>query len=223
MNSRKASGAAAVVVLAALVLLAGCNILGPAGYFLVGPEATPAVFRLDPEKTAVVFVDDRANQVPTRSTREIIGRVAEEDMLANGAVKDMVQSRRVQTVIAAERSGRPLGIVEVGQAVQAKTVVYAVVERFVLSEDGQTYAPVASLRVKVIDVETDSRLFPVPDAGDEYYNLVIRVPVQTGSPPTTSAGLTTAYQDLARWTGRALGRMFYDASNEIRDSSRLSK
>lgn len=210
------------LLLCAAVFVGACNIVGPLGYFVAGPPAIPAVYVPDPKQIGVVFIDDRSNQVPTRGTREIIGRIAEEEMLANGVFLDMVQSRRVQSVVSAERYGHPLAIADVGEAVQAQTVVYAVVDKFVLSEDGTTFAPVALLRVKVVDVATKKRLFPAEDSPEEYQPLAVRVPTQTGSVPPSNNARTQAFQDLARWTGRSLARMFYDF-NEISRPSRLGE
>lgn len=192
------------------LFLGACNIVGPLGYFVVGPQAIPAVHTLDPTRTTVVFIDDRANQAPTRAIREIIGRVAEDELLSSGVVKDMVQSRRIQSVVASERYGKPLGIAEVGQAVQADVVIYAALDRFTLSEEGQLLSPLAVMRVKVIDSATSQRLFPAPDAQDEYFTLTVRVPEQAGPVPNNSNSRSQAFQDLARWAGRGLAQMFHD-------------
>lgn len=226
MTTNQRVGPGRIAAVAALVLLpallSACNIVGPLAYFAMGPEAVPAVHGLDPAKTTVVFVDDRSNRIPTRATREIIGKTAEEDLLGNGAVKDMVKSSRVHTVVAAERYGRPTGIAEVGAAVQAQVVIYAYVDRFVLTEDNQSVAPAARLRVKVIDVASTERLFPPPDSEEEYYDLNVRVPVQSSQLPTTAAARQQVEQELARWCGRALARMFRE-TKDLSDPTRLDR
>lgn len=204
------------VVLAGLLALPGCNILGPAIYFAAGPEKIPAVFELDKTKTTVIFVDDRTNRVPSRATRDIIGKTAEDAMLENGVVLDMIQSRRVQSVIARERFGKPMGIAEVGATLGAKVVIYCWIDEFSLSADGQSLLPTAAVRVKVIDVESRARLFPGPEAATEWHVLRVAPPPQQGMLSGTLAEKTKAEQDLARWVGRELAGMFYARSPELR-------
>lgn len=192
---------------------AGCNIAGPALYFLHGPDKTPAVFTLDKHKSTVVFIDDRTNRIPSRATRDLIGITAEEALLAEDVVADMVQSRKIQTVVARERYGKPLGIAEVGRAVDAKVVVYAWVDQFTLSTDGQTFAPTAALRIKVIDAESGQRLFPGPDT-DGWFAFSVAVPAQQGVAPDTSALRQRSEQSLARYTGQSLARLFYEHFSE---------
>ncbi len=194
-------------------LPAGCNIAGPALFFIHGPEKVPAVHTLDPARSAVIFIDDRTNRIPSRATRDLIGTTAEEELLNEGLVKDMVQSRKIQSVVARERYGKPLGIAEVGRAVDAKVVIYAWVDQFTLSTDGQTFAPAAALRVKIVDVDSGKRLFPGPDT-DGWYGLNVVVPPQQGVAPDSTADRQRAEQGLARHVGKSLARMFYQHEAE---------
>lgn len=203
------------LALGAAWLAGGCNIVGPAVYFIGGPEKIPAVYTLPKDRTAVVFVDDRTNRIPSRATREIVGKTAEELLLENGAVKDMVQSRRVQTVIARERFGKPMGIAEVGKTLEAQTVIYCWVDDFSLSADGQALLPSAALRVKVIDAESRERLFPPADDATGWHVLRVTPPPQQGALGASLAERNKAEQDLARWVGRAIAGLFYERSSEL--------
>ena len=187
----------------------GCNIAGPAFYFLHGPDKVPAAFTLDKKASTVVFVDDRTNRIPSRATRELIGTTAEETLLSEGVVLDMVQSRKIQAVVARERFGRPMGIADVGRAVDARVVIYAWVDSFTLSTDGQTFAPAASLRIKVIDVASGQRLFPTGE-GDGWFPLSVAIPTQQGTAPSSSSERLQSEQDLARYVGRSLAEVFYE-------------
>ncbi len=198
----------ALLASVAAALAGGCNIAGPAFYFLHGPEKVPAAYTLDKAKSTVIFLDDRTNRIPSRATRDLIGKTAEEDLLNQGIVADMVQSRKIQTVVARERYGKPMGIAEVGRAVDARVVIYAWVDQFTLSTDGQTFAPAAALRLKVVDAETGARLFPPPDT-DGWYALSVVVPPQQGNTPDGSAPRQQAEQNLARYVGQSLARVFY--------------
>lgn len=199
-------------------VLGGCNIVGPAVYFAVGPDKIKPVYTLDPAKTTVVFLDDRSSRIPSRATRELIGQTAEEELLNKGVVKDMVQSRRIQAVVARERYGKPLGIAQVGRAVEADVVIYCWVDEFTFSTDGQSFAPGATLRVKVVDAHTKERLFPAPEIPDGWHILRISPPTQQGSAPATTSERAEAERNLARWVGREIAGMFYE-----RDPSTLPK
>lgn len=205
----------AFILILLTLALAGCNIVGPAVYFAVGPDKIKAVHTLEKDRTTVIFLDDRTNRIPSRATREVVGQTAEEILLQEGVVKDMVQSRRVQSVIARERFGKPMGIAEVGQALEAQVVIYAWVDEFTLSTDGQSLLPSATVRVKVIDAVSRERLFPAADDPTGWYVLRVSPPPQQGSLGTTLAERTKAEQDLARWVGRALAGMFFDRSPEL--------
>lgn len=205
-----ARGAAAALLACAALGLASCNILGPATYFVLGPDKVPAAFTLDKNKTAVVFVDDRANRIPSRASREMIGKTCEEALLEKRVVKDMIQSRSLQAVVARERFGKPMAIADVGRAVNADVVIYAWVDSFSMTADGQTYLPTASLRVKVIDCATTERLFPASTATEAWHPLTISLPQQQGFVPSSNAEVAKAEQDLARWVGIALARLFFE-------------
>ncbi|HZW07037.1 MAG TPA: hypothetical protein VFF65_07925, partial [Phycisphaerales bacterium] len=194
----------------ATLTLAGCNLFAGAYLIAHGPEKVKAVFTLPKERTAVIALDDRGSVIPQRNLRDVIGKTAEEELLTRQLVKEMVASRLASAVMARERSGVPMGIAELGQAVKADVVIYVVMDQFTLSEDGTTLSPLATGRVKVVDSATGKRLGPPEDGANDYYQLVVRLPAQAGTASSTSAQLQQL-QDLARLTGLGLSRLFYDA------------
>lgn len=210
-----------VALVASPLWLGGCNILGPAMYFAIGPDKVPAAFELPKDRPAVIFVDDRTNRIPQRSVRELIGTVAEKAILENRASRNMIESRRVQAVVARERFGKPMGIAEVGAALEAEIVIYAWVDQFTLTPDGQTFAPSSQLRVKVIDATTKERIFPPPQA-EPWHMVSVKVPTQQGAPPATNAERLQAEENLARWVGRQLARQFFEHETTL-DPSRLDE
>lgn len=199
-------------VLAAGAPLGGCNLAGPVLAVVAGPTDNSALYTLPKERTTVVFIDDRANRIPSRSARERVGLTVERTLLQKGVVKDMVQSRLVLSAVRTERFGEPMTIAEVGRSVKADTVIYATVDAWSLSPDGQTYAPQAILRVKVVDAETDERLWPADtqDTPGGYELLQVTVPEQSTSIPQGTSGMAQANADLASWVGLRLAQMFYD-------------
>jgi hypothetical protein len=191
---------------------AGCNILGPIMMVASGPPTAPAAFTIPEGKSAVIIIDDPANRVPQRSLREVIGRTAEQDMLERKAAKDMIQSGQALAVLARERFGQKQTIDALGRSLKADIVIYATVDVFTLTDDGQTFAPRSAMRVKVVDSATGDRLYP-PESVTEWHPIAVRLPPQAIESPVGQSGATgmqmQAFQDLAGLTGVALGRMFY--------------
>lgn len=212
MTRRLRLALAGVLMLAAAG--AGCNIVGPAVYFIGGPAKVKPQFTLPDDRPAVVFVDDRGSVLPTRATRQRIAQTAERTLLDGKAVSksEIISSDSVLTVSAQERFGKPLGIAEVGRAVGAKTVVYATVEQFTLSLNGQEFEPTAKLRVKVIDSESRRRLWPGADR--EWFELTIKPERRSANLPRTLAERSNAEYALAEETGRGLGRLFVEYVSE---------
>jgi hypothetical protein len=192
---------------AAALPTAGCNVIGPIAMVVAGPPKTQAQYTLPVDKTAVIVIDDRASRTPQRSLRDVVGRTAEEELLRRGLVKDMVKSNVALGVLARERFGEPMTIAELGTALKAQTVIYATVDEFSLSPDGQTFSPFSRLRVRVVDAQSGERLFPPPGTTD-WAPLNVDIPTQATENPAGGAQ-STALQDLARVTGLALAQMFY--------------
>jgi type IV secretory pathway protease TraF len=191
---------------AALSLAAGCNIVGPAFVLVHGPEKVPAAHTLEPGRPTVVLIDDRASHVPRRALRAAMAAEAERVLLKERALTDMISGQSALAAASVERDGRPLPITEVGRAVGAEVVIYATVDEFTLSPDGQTFVPTARLRVKVIDAVNDRRLWPEDRAG---YTLLSRVPPKQGTAPTTLSEQARAEDELAKQAGLDLARLFF--------------
>lgn len=201
---------AGVAVAVAAAGLVGCNIVGPAAYFIGGPAKVPPQYVLPKDQSAVVFIDDRANVLPSRAARQRVAKSAERTLLDGKAVGkgDIIGSDAILSFASQERFGKPTGIAEVGQAVNAATVIYATVDSFGLSPDGVEYAPFASARVKVVDSKSRRRLWPGADR--EWANVEFRSPTRVGSAPTTNAERINAENRLAENLGIAIARLFVE-------------
>lgn len=194
------------------MLPAGCNIVAPVALLVHGPEKTEAKFALPPDKPTVVFVDDRNSVLPSRAIRQRISKAAEKTLIASKVLTvDMISSDAIFPVAASERFSKPKSIAEIGKAVGAKTIIYATVDTFALTTDGAEFAPIAKLRVKVIDVETEARLWPSADsdaAQQQWFPLTYEYETRSKQLPRTNAEKTTADQALADKIGAALGNLF---------------
>lgn len=200
---------AASLALAALAL-PGCNIVGPAVAIIEGPPTIPAQTELQPDRSHVIFVDDRANNTPRRSLRVTIGREAEETLIAEGVVEqqNMIAAQSALRVAMSEPADEPLAIADVGRAVGAGVVIYLTIDAWTLSKDGVTYSPLVAGRVKLIDAESRARLWPGTDRGFQF-----RVEPQTRAAdlPSSLAERSQAHNDLAQRTGQALAKLFYES------------
>ncbi len=198
----------AIALGVAAACLAGCNIFGTALYFVHGPEKTEPLYTLDPDRPTVVFIDDRANILPRRTLRQTIADTAEAELLKDGAVKSAVASRAAMGAATADKADDPMRIVDIGKAVQAEVVIYAVIDQFAVSPDGQSYAPAIAMRVKVIDVTNDKRIWP-PEDEKRGILIVSKPEVQQGFTPQNLSEATQSENAAARRAGLALAQLFY--------------
>ncbi len=204
------TGAGLAAILAAAVLgAAGCNILGPAWYFIEGPPKQPAQFTLDANRPTVVFVDDTANRLPSRALRGDIATSAEKHILAEELLlKDhLIDSRGAFQAASADRFGQQLSITEIGRSVQAEVVVYISIDEFGISPDGVTFAPVGVARVIVVDAKNDQRLWPANAGGQR---IRVQLNERQGAAPTSRADSLQAQRELAIQIGRAAAELFYE-------------
>nr|MCU0689086.1 hypothetical protein [Phycisphaerales bacterium] len=156
-----------------------------------------------------------------RSLREVIGRTAEQELLAQKKVNTMISSSQALGVLARERFGERMTIDELGKALKADVVIFVAMDDFALTQDGQSISPLSRLRLKVVNVADGARLFPKPAAGTaEWFDLRVTLPAQSMERPT-GAALMQANQDLARITGDQLAKVFYehipDAPTRLRE------
>lgn len=199
-------------LIAALLALAplgisGCNIAGPAFYFIHGPEKIKKVHTLDKDRSTVIFIDDRLNRVPRRALRAAIGETAEKTLMKQGVVKEMISSTSAMQAAGNDRGGNPLPIIEIGRAVKADVVIYVTVDQFSLSRDGQSFAPAAAVRVKVLDVSSGERAWPEAATG---HPLNVNVNVRQGIAPENNNDRFAAEDELAALLGLEIAGLFYD-------------
>jgi len=207
MRSKSAVLALSLVAAAFAPTIAGCNIIGPAYVLLHGPPKQPAQYTLDPERSVVVFVDDRSNVLPRRALRQIIGESAQKSLLASGDVTNVIDSRDALAAASRDKFDQPMTIVDIARSVQAETVIYVSVEQLALSEDGQSVSPVASAWVKVIDATDEKRLWPEDKAGAR---VGIRPRFEQGFTPQSQADVARAQNAVAERLGVAIAQVFYD-------------
>lgn len=207
--------ASLVALLLTYAALPGCNIVGPAVYFIHGPAKVKPQFELPPDRPAVVFIDDRNNILPSRAARSRVAKSAEQTLLKGKAVakSEIVSSDALLPIATQERFGKPTGIAQAGELVGAEVVVYAKLEGFGLSPDGQQFAPTAVASVKVVDAKARKRLWPTSENG-EWRTVEASIPTRTGTLPRTLSERTLAENELADILGRNIARLFVEYEAE---------
>ena len=198
-----------ILVSATLLLVPGCNIVGPIMMIAQGPGEVEKVFELDPNLRTVIFIDDPANKIAQRRTRAQIGEAAQNALMRRNKIREenMIDTRSAMQV-AANGDGS-LSITEIGEAVGAEIIVYGLVTNFQLTGDGVDLDPVAEVEVKVFDVVNHARLYPAP--GEPGYRSKF-AGSRSGDRfmPTTRTDRLRAQNELAVITGEGLSQLFYD-------------
>lgn len=214
MFLRRAAWLAALSVpVVGVAFAGGCNIVAPFYLLIHGPEKVQAQYDLPRDRPTVIFIDDRGSHLPRRALRLKIGQDAEKVLLSSGKLKDVISTQSAMGAASQDRAGEPLPIAEIGRAVGAEVVIYATVDQFTLSPDGGAFAPVAQLRVKVLDAAADQRLWPAEPTG---YVLSVRPSARQGPLPTGLADQFKAQDELAALVGEALARTFIRHDREAR-------
>jgi hypothetical protein len=184
----------------------GCNVLGPIAYLVHGPPKVDAVYKLDPDRATVIFVDDVSSRLPSRSVRGEIANSAQKYLLREDCLKDLIDYRPALLAASSDRSGTALSIIEIGESVKADVIIYVMIEDFGISPDGQSYSPFAYAKVKVMDVKSQKRIWPADERG---HPVQMRPNPQTTTAPTTVGGRLESSRLLAAELGHAVAQLFY--------------
>jgi len=203
--------AAVLAAAAVLIALPGCNIVGPIVAVAQGPGEVKAAFDgLDPQRKTVIFVDDPANKIAQRRIRSQIGVAAQDELLRRKLIHEGAMIDARSALAMAERGGEdgPLAITEIGEAVGAEVVIYVLVTRFGMSDDGINFLPTSELEVKILDVAGESRIWP--PAGEPGYRSTFSNSTGNAVMPRTRTGALQAEMELAEVTGLGLAQLFYD-------------
>lgn len=207
--SRRARSTMAALAGLALLALSGCNIIGPAYYFIHGPEKTPAAFTLDKTRSTVVFVDDQNSVLPRRSLRLEIGSAATQLIQTQKLVDDMIDSRGAIIAATRDRDSEPMSVVGVGRAVKAQVVIYVAIDAFSLTGGGVAYMPAARVRVKVLDAENDVRVWP-PENLPDGAPLNVTMHEKARNAPASASQVAVAENELASEVGVAVAELFFE-------------
>ncbi len=200
---RIATGALLVLVAAAAT---GCNAIGVVADAIAGPPRVDAVYDLPKAKT-VVLVDDPGDLLPTRDLpNRIAGRVGDE-LVAQKRVTQVIGPRVINDLAAGNPDFDTWALDKVGRRVGADQVVYVVIQSFVLTENNEVYEPQATATVKVLDVDSSKRLFPVSEPNGHVVVATERPVPRDGASSKTDGIIARRVADAL---ADKVAKLFYD-------------
>lgn len=196
-----------ILLMAVPCLSAACNIIIPATYIIEGPPKVPAVFEL-PEKRTLVFVDDPKNRMTRVALRAEVADRTERLLFDQGKVTELVScADAIQLARRSDAQGKRASIESIGRAMNVQQVIYVVVEQFALSVDGASPRPGATVLVKVLDLEDQTRIFP-GDVGGHLVEAELREPPQAMY--VSTSGRRQIEDQLAMQLATDIAELFYE-------------
>ncbi|NLX06353.1 MAG: hypothetical protein GXY33_14540 [Phycisphaerae bacterium] len=130
--------------------------------------AVPAEFKLPAGKTAVL-IDDYMISSTDAATREAIAQRTMQLLQENGAVRrdNAIDYSQVESLKKQGADGRLYSIQQLGRETGADLVIYVNLTQFDLQADPESplILPAGRAQVKVMDVGTGERLWPIDIAG----------------------------------------------------------
>lgn len=194
------------------MLLAGCNVAGVVERITSPDEVVEARFKPANVGT-VVFLDDRRNQInPVRLRREIVDEVTHV-LIDEGHMDHMISPR--DAMAAARRldtASSTAGIDAVGRAVGADQVIYIEAVGFRISRNGLAPDPAAAFNIRVIDLNTQERVFPADDAGRGGYPMQVTLSREKLAELSGGADAARLRGALAKRAGDQIARLFVDTA-----------
>ncbi|MCB9847573.1 MAG: hypothetical protein H6814_04080 [Phycisphaeraceae bacterium] len=203
---------------AALALLGACNIVAPVAYLVHGPPKVQAQHELNSRLKTVIFVDDRANRLPRRSLKNVIGQRAEETLIERGSVpqQNMIAARSAIMAASTETDSELMSIAAIGRAVGADQVIYVTIEGFTVTRDGATVQPIAGALIKIISAEDDRRIWPEDRSG---FPVRVELPASGAPIPQDRSGMSRLQTGLAETLGLQIARTFFEHERDALSGS----
>lgn len=207
------------------LLLPSCNIVGPIAYLAAGPGQIDAEHELV-DRPTIVFVDDRANMLPRRSLRIVLGdscatRLMEQEVVLQ---ENMISTRDAIAAASGEQSGALRSVADIGEATEAAQVIYVEITGFTHSIDNARPLPAIACSVSVVDVATRTLLYPdAGESGAQHRDLLIQSPREYPSEAYRSgATRRQVEEEIAAFTGEQIAKLFYKHERSSGSGSRVS-
>lgn len=192
-----------------LIAATGCNILGPAGYIVMGQGEVDAKYTLE-DRPTVVFIDDRDNLVNPVMFRRVIADVVSRELMTRELVTRTISPNDAMQLVARYDTNKEVMPIDaIGQAVGAEQIIYVEMISFDESIDGTTPRAAGSCRVRVIDVENRTRLFPAPQADVPYHPVQVMTEEFSTELYRSRTARMQISEALAERLGDQIAKLFY--------------
>ncbi|XAM00490.1 hypothetical protein OT109_03680 [Phycisphaeraceae bacterium D3-23] len=204
-----------LVLLAVVLALPGCNLIGAAAVILPKPPV-PAQHEL-PDKKTLIIVEDRAGLVRDTSVirqvnASIRGALEDEEVITAGFVPQ-TELTALQTELGVDYQRTSLG--EIARHLGAEQLIYAKVTGYQLEMGGGIFRPMMAFELKVIDMELGERSYPRtvdPETGIVEGRTFVPVITELQTRNRTaegSAARSIAARELADQAGIEIARLFH--------------
>jgi len=199
----------------ALAVMSNCNIITPIAVIVEGPPTIDAEYKL-PDRTTVVFVDDRRNILADFAIRRYIGDKVSEHLLRAGVLTDAISTGDALSVAGREQAGALMPIEQIGKEVGAAQLIYIELLKFSLEAPNGQPTAIAELQVKVIDVENRARQFPGTGAENPARFMMVTLPPdQAFQPMLGRSARREAEYTLADMVADQVSKLFYEHERGI--------
>lgn len=194
-----------IVAGAILLFCPGCNIATPVLWLVEGPPSVEAMYQLPPDKSIVVFLDDRATVMPRTRLRRKLTMSATQYFLDQPKMTNAIISPDTAIQVTRQEGyGSLMPIDEIGRKAGADLVIYATVTKFSMIDNNMP-KPTAMLNVKVIDSATGEKLWP---KGIAAHSMLAQMGAKTDS-RYEDTQLEMMADQLAEFTGMRLAQLFF--------------
>jgi hypothetical protein len=201
-----------LAVLIALAIFSGCKL---PMILLTDPRAKiDAKYKFTKGKKIVVLVDDYMSPVNKPEMKRDMTAKISDGLIQAGAVRagDIISTDKVNDTAKENSAGKKYSIQRVGRDVGADYVLYVNIIDFNLQSDPENplVQPKAKAFVKVIEVSTGERLWPI-DVTGEPIEAKIRAATDIASESTDTSKWTEELSD--NLTSEVIG-LFFDHREE---------
>ncbi len=205
IRSRPTLALLAVLCVAALP---GCQF---AAWFLqvAFPVIVEAEYDMPDHRTAV-FIDDPRNILPSEQVEVEVGDRILKDLVAEGVLSEgnTIPTREVSALETNHKDFQSWTIQKVGQELGVDQLIYVFVDTFDLGETQEQFRPSAATRIKVYDVQANTRVYPA-GGGVDYRRINTRLAFVGPQHLSTQAVRQTVTAGLSQDLARDIARLFY--------------
>ena len=213
----------AFLIVAAALFLRGCNIVAPI-VVATAPEPTvPAQYELE-DRPTLVFVDDRDGVLVPAGLADVIADRASEQLMLQEIITSAIRPRDATAVARTkDRANNLMPIDSIGEAVGAEQVIYVEIASLSEAAADEQLAPVATARVKVLDIVSKKRVFPAEGvAAFDYHTVNAKIGQVDEEMYRTASTRRKVRETMALQLGDEIARLFYEHKAPDRLGERLT-